>query len=53
LSDKFSLVNADVAEHLKRLVADGDCPHLLFYGVSGRDQQVFARQRILNPHFLS
>jgi len=40
----------NVAEHLKKLVSDGDCPHLLFYGVSGRGQQVFARKRIVNPH---
>jgi replication factor C subunit 3/5 len=30
--DKFVHANGDIAQHLKRLVADGDCPHLLFYG---------------------
>ena len=30
--DKMTTVNTDLAQHLKRLVKDGDCPHLLFYG---------------------
>ena len=40
--DKFTHVNVDIAEHLKRLVADGDCPHLLFYGVSGAGKKTLA-----------
>ena len=40
--DKFTLANQDTASHLKRLVADGDCPHLLFYGVSGAGKKTLA-----------
>jgi replication factor C subunit 3/5 len=40
--DKFQHANADIAQHLKRLVADGDCPHLLFYGVSGAGKKTLA-----------
>ena len=40
--DKFQHANADIATHLKRLVADGDCPHLLFYGVSGAGKKTLA-----------
>ena len=40
--DKFTHVNVDTAQHLKRLVADGDCPHLLFYGVSGAGKKTLA-----------
>ena len=40
--DKFAHVNGDIAQHLKRLVADGDCPHLLFYGVSGAGKKTLA-----------
>jgi len=32
--DKFVL-HKDVAEHLRALVATGDCPHTLFYGPPG------------------
>ena len=40
--DKFAHANVSTAEHLKRLVADGDCPHLLFYGVSGAGKKTLA-----------
>ena len=40
--DKFTLANQDTASHLKHLVADGDCPHLLFYGVSGAGKKTLA-----------
>jgi DNA polymerase III delta prime subunit len=40
--DKFTLANSDTASHLKRLVQDGDCPHLLFYGVSGAGKKTLA-----------
>lgn len=40
--DKFAHVNGDIARHLKRLVADGDCPHLLFYGASGAGKKTLA-----------
>lgn len=32
--DKF-ILHRDVADHLKKLVATGDCPHTLFYGPPG------------------
>mmetsp|Transcript_31207 Transcript_31207/g.99507 ORF Transcript_31207/g.99507 Transcript_31207/m.99507 type:complete len:287 (-) Transcript_31207:349-1209(-) len=32
--DKF-IINKEIASNLKKLVANGDCPHILFYGPSG------------------
>lgn len=32
--DKF-ILHRDVADHMKKLVATGDCPHTLFYGPPG------------------
>ncbi|XP_069153431.1 replication factor C subunit 3-like isoform X1 [Solanum lycopersicum] len=29
------IVHGDVAQNLRKLVSEGDCPHLLFYGPSG------------------
>ena len=40
--DKMTTVNTDLAQHLKRLVKDGDCPHLLFYGVGGAGKKTLA-----------
>ncbi|KAL6005192.1 Subunit of heteropentameric Replication factor C (RF-C) [Asimina triloba] len=33
--DKITLVHADIAKNLKKLVSEQDCPHLLFYGPPG------------------
>jgi replication factor C subunit 3/5 len=35
-------VNASQANHLKLLTADGDCPHLFFYGPSGAGKKTLA-----------
>ena len=40
--DQMTTVNTDIAQHLKRLVQDGDCPHLLFYGVGGAGKKTLA-----------
>ena len=40
--DQMTTVNTDLAQHLKRLVKDGDCPHLLFYGVGGAGKKTLA-----------
>ena len=34
--------NKETAQQLKQLVADGDCPHLLFYGASGAGKKTLA-----------